>query len=62
MVIVEEKTRYEGVLEFVGPRLTPTRVVKVIRGGGRDYRSVKALKSTKVSRLSVLRWEQFQDG
>ena len=61
-VIVKERTYYENVPEAVKFRLALDHVIKVIRGSGRDYISIKAPDFTKVSRLSVLRWEQFYDG
>ena len=62
MVITRERTCYENVSDSVRLRLAPEHVIKVIRGSGRDYISIKAPDFTKVSRLSVLRWEQFYDG
>ena len=62
MVIMEKKTCHEGVPGSVRPRLVPNHVVKVMRESGPENISIKSSDSTKDSRLSVLRWEQFQDG
>ena len=58
IVIVKERTCYEEVSESVRLRLAPDHVIKVMRGSGRDYISIKAPDSIEVSRLSVLRWEK----
>ena len=62
IVIIKKRTWYENASEAVRLRFAPEHVTKVMGGSGRENISVKAPYFSKVSRLSVLRWEQFHDG
>ena len=62
MVILQKRTCYGRVPEYVRLSPAPNHAIKVVRESLRDYIGPKAPEFTKVSKLSVLRREQSHVG